>query len=68
MQVCLEKSRTRGTEWRGGIHDIVIIKVCFVGKFNPGGEIQKAKSKQRECHSLMYVGGTRMTKLLRGYG
>ena len=52
----------------GGIRDVVEIKVCFLGKTNPAGEIKDAKSVQQECNSLTYVGGTRTTKQLGGYG
>lgn len=52
----------------GGIRDIVDIKGCFLGNINPGGEVKNAKSEQQECDSLMYVGGTGMTKRLRVYG
>ena len=57
-QLCPGKSRTSGTEWVGGFRDTLVIKVCFLGKINAGGEFKKAKSKQRERGSLMYVGGT----------
>ena len=51
-----------------GIRDVVEIKACFLGKTNPGGEIKEPKCKQQECNILMYVGGTRTTKQLGGYG
>ena len=52
----------------GRLHDVVNIKVCFLGIVSPGGENEKANREQQKYHNAMYVGGTKATKQLRGYG